>query len=150
MKYRPNFPSPPFASLTAAHAWVERLVAWYNSAHLNCGIRFATPEQHHAGADVGMLAERDAVYAKARERHPERWSGTTKNWSHIQQVSLTNDRRQHDRGGDNYFDTRRQRTGLTSQRVSFGPAPPLWIVLAKNLPPVLDSFYERPRESVHR
>jgi len=92
MKYRPDFPSRPFASLAAAQTWVEGFVAWYNSAHLHSGIQFVTPDQRHAGADVGMLAGRAAVYAKARKRHPERWSGTTRNWSRIQHVRLTPER----------------------------------------------------------
>lgn len=92
MKYRPDFPSRPFASLAAAQTWVEGFVAWYNSTHLHSGIRFITPDQRHAGADVETLAGRAAVYAKARQRHPERWSGTTRNWSRIQHVRLTPER----------------------------------------------------------
>lgn len=92
MKYRPDFPSRPFDSLHAASAWVERFVAWYNASHLHSGIRFVTPEQRHAGADVAILAKRNAVYAAARDRNPERWSGATRDWSHIQLVRLTPER----------------------------------------------------------
>ena len=92
MKYRPNFPSRPFGSLAEARAWVAGFVAWYNASHLHSGIRFVTPEQRHAGVDVGILAKRAAVYSAARERRPERWSGSTRNWSHIQHVRLTPER----------------------------------------------------------
>lgn len=74
MKYRPDFPSRPFTSLAAARAWVERFVAWYNASHLHSGIRFVTPEQRHAGADVAILAQRNTVRcgAAAKPRTLER------------------------------------------------------------------------------
>jgi len=30
-----------------------------------------------------VLAKRHAVYQAARERHPQRWSGNTRNWSPV-------------------------------------------------------------------
>ncbi|WP_157370678.1 IS3 family transposase [Vulgatibacter incomptus] len=92
MKYRPDFPSRPFTSLAVARAWVESFVAWYNATHLHSGIRFVTPAQRHAGQDLAILEKRAGVYAAARERWPERWSGSTRNWSRIQHVRLTPER----------------------------------------------------------
>lgn len=87
-KYRPTYPDGPFASLQAARAWLERFVAWYNEAHLHSGIRFVTPAQRHAGLDVEILAHRDAVYERAKQSHPERWSGKTRNWEPVDTVHL--------------------------------------------------------------
>lgn len=87
-KYRPNYPDGPFASLEAARAWVEQFVSWYNNEHQHSGIRFVTPAQRHAGLDAEILAHRDAVYELAKEHHPERWTGNTRNWEPVQAVRL--------------------------------------------------------------
>jgi putative transposase len=91
LKYRPNFPTKPFASLAAARDWVEHFVHWYNTAHLHSGIRFTTPDARHSGRDIEQLARRDAVYEEARRRHPRRWTGRTRNWSRIDTVVLNPD-----------------------------------------------------------
>jgi putative transposase len=91
LKYRPNFPTKPFVSLAAAHAWVEGFVRWYNTQHLHSAIRFTTPHARHSGRDVDQLARRHTVYEEARRRHPRRWSGTTRNWAHVQTVVLNPD-----------------------------------------------------------
>jgi transposase InsO family protein len=88
LKYRPGFPSKPFASLDAARAWLAGFVRWYNTKHLHSGICFVTPETRHAGADIAVLANRTQVYRRARRRHPERWSRQTRNWTHIRTVVL--------------------------------------------------------------
>jgi transposase InsO family protein len=88
LKYRPEFPGRGFGSLHDAHAWVCAFVTWYNTEHRHSGIRFVTPEQRHAGRDRELLAARHRVYVAARERRPERWSGTTRNWSPVEQVVL--------------------------------------------------------------
>jgi putative transposase len=88
LKYRPGFPSKPFASLDAARTWVAGFVHWYNTKHLHSAIRFVTPEARHAGVDIVQLANREQVYRRARRRHPERWSRQTRNWSHIPLVVL--------------------------------------------------------------
>jgi putative transposase len=91
MKYRPEYPERPFAGLAAAEQWVTAFVAWYNTRHLHSAIRFVTPEDRHSGRDVALLAGRRAVYARARLRHPERWSGTSRNWDQIREVFLNPD-----------------------------------------------------------
>jgi len=88
MKYRPNYPDGPFASVEDAQAWVDRFVLWYNEDHQHSGIRFVTPSQRHAGADVAILANRDGVYKAAHARCPNRWSRQTRDRSHIGEARL--------------------------------------------------------------
>ena len=77
-----------FEDLAAARTWVEGFVRWYNTEHLHSGIRFVTPEQRHQGQDVSVLRQRDETYKVARARHPERWSGETRNWEPVPEVIL--------------------------------------------------------------
>lgn len=88
LKYRPAYPRQPFADLVAARAWVEAFVNWYNTQHLHSAIRFVTPADRHAGRDIALLLRRRAVYARARTRTPERWSGKTRDWTPIHAVRL--------------------------------------------------------------
>jgi len=88
MKYRPSYPDKPFALLKDARAWVTAFVGWYNDEHQHSGIRFVTPSQRHGGHDVAILTRRSVVYAAARHRHPNRWSGETRNWTPISTVRL--------------------------------------------------------------
>jgi len=88
MKYRPAYPTKPFASLEAAMAWVERFVRWYNTEHRHSAISFVTPDQRHQGLDEELLNHRHQVYQKARAKHPERWSGKTRNWQRTEVVYL--------------------------------------------------------------
>jgi len=87
-KYRPDFPSGPFASLEAARTWVEAFVAWYNTEHLHSALRFVTPDDRHFGRETEILARRRQVYEMARRQNPERWSGATRNWEPVGQVKL--------------------------------------------------------------
>lgn len=88
LKYRPEYPTKPFASLEAAMAWVERFVQWYNQEHRHSAIRFVTPDQRHKGLDAELLKHRHQVYQKARAKHPGRWSGKTRNWQRTEVVYL--------------------------------------------------------------
>ncbi len=88
LKYRPEYPLEPFADLVKARASVEGFVGWYNNEHLHSGIKFVTPAQRHRGEDKAILARRHQVYLAARERHPLRWSGNTRNWDPIDEVHL--------------------------------------------------------------
>jgi transposase InsO family protein len=88
LKYRPEYPTQPFADLAAARAWVRAFVRWYNTEHLHSAIRFVTPDDRHAGRDVALLAARHLVYERARARRPERWSRNTRNWTPIEAVAL--------------------------------------------------------------
>ncbi len=91
-KYRPEFPAKGFASLDAARAWASEFVRWYNVEHRHSGIRFVSPQQRHTGQDQAILAARHALYEQARQRNPARWSGSTRDWSHIGVVTLNPER----------------------------------------------------------
>lgn len=88
MKYRPEYPSRPFASLLVAEAWVNWFVAWYNDKHHHSSIGFVTPSQRHRGDDVRILQKRAVVYEAARSDNPHRWSGPCRSWKRIESVSL--------------------------------------------------------------
>lgn len=88
MKYCPKYPSKPFPTKEDALKWVSEFVQWYNEEHLHSGIRFVTPASRHRGEDQAILAKRHAVYTAAQCRRPERWSGTTRDWNHIEEVLL--------------------------------------------------------------
>ena len=88
LKYRPQLPVKPLQSLLQARRWVTQLVHWYNQEHRHSAIGFVTPEQRHQQIDQSLLCDRAAVYAAARDRHPRRWSGATRNWTHITEVHL--------------------------------------------------------------
>lgn len=88
LKYRPDFPNGPFASLESATNWVNGFVHWYNNVHLHSRIGFVAPAQRHEGKDVAVLRDRTAIWEAARERHPERWSREIRDWSPVEEVVL--------------------------------------------------------------
>jgi putative transposase len=88
LKYRPTYPRQSFESLIAARQWVSTFVHWYNHEHRHSAIRFVTPAERHAGLDAALLHKRVNVYEAAKKRHPERWSGTTRNWQPVRVVHL--------------------------------------------------------------
>ncbi len=59
-----------------------------NQEHRHSGIRYVTPAQRHAGQDGPVLIARHAVYQDARQRNPQRWSGSTRNWTPAGAVTL--------------------------------------------------------------
>ena len=93
-KYRPEYPSGSFASLQAARDWMDWFVRWYNHVHLHSAIGFVTPADRHAGLDRAVLSNRHELYLEARARHPERWSGSTRDWSRVETVRLNPDSHQ--------------------------------------------------------
>lgn len=88
LKYRPEYPRHRFEDLESAQRWVDGFVTWYNHEHLHSAIGFVTPADRHAGRDVALLDHRRQVYERARRRHPERWSRTTRDWTRVQEVHL--------------------------------------------------------------
>ena len=88
LKYRPNYPSQPFASLEAAQDWVARFLEWYNTEHRHSSIRYVTPDQRHYGQEQAVLEQRQRLYADARARNPERWSKDTRDWTPVGEVRL--------------------------------------------------------------
>ncbi len=91
-KYRPEFPAQGFEALDEARVWAAEFVSWYNVDRRHSGIRYVSPQQRHSGQDKAILAARHALYLQARERHPARWSGTTRDWSVIDAVTLNPER----------------------------------------------------------
>lgn len=91
LKYRPSYPLIPFEDVTHARKWVSALVDWYNHEHRHSGIRFVTPAQRHQGVDRHLLARRYQLYQAARQAHPQRWVGPTRNWAVIDYVLLNPD-----------------------------------------------------------
>ena len=91
-KYRPDFPAAGFADLAEARRWAAAFVCWYNHDHRHSGIRHVSPAQRHAGEDGSILAARHALYQRAREANPRRWSGPTRNWTPIGAVTLNPER----------------------------------------------------------
>jgi transposase InsO family protein len=93
LKYRPEYPSKPFASIADASAWVDNFVHWFNTEHRHSAIRFVTPEERHEGFEAEILNQRRRLYERARRKHPHRWSGAIRNWSPIQEVYLNPEER---------------------------------------------------------
>jgi len=88
MKYRPEYPSKPFATLEDAQTWVDAFLAWYNTEHLHSAIRFLTPDDRHHGREQEILKKRHRVYEEARARNPSRWSRSIRNWEPVRIVRL--------------------------------------------------------------
>jgi transposase InsO family protein len=87
-KYMPAYPEKGFANIEEAKIWVDEFVTWYNTVHLHSGIKFVTPESRHLELDRAILENRKNVYERAKALHPNRWSGNTRNWNYIEEVSL--------------------------------------------------------------
>ena len=79
-KYRHDYPYKGFSCIKDARAWVLKFVHWYNHEHKHSGIKFISPAQRHAGNGSDIMKRRKMVYAEAKAKHPERWSGSTRNW----------------------------------------------------------------------
>ncbi len=88
LKYQPVFPDKPFDSLESARQWVAQFTHWYNEEHQHSALKFVTPGQRHRGEDAALLDERHRLYEVAKARHPERWSGSTRNWEPEKTVLL--------------------------------------------------------------
>jgi transposase InsO family protein len=93
LKYRPEYPSQPFASEQDAQRWVDGFVQWYNTEHLHSEIRFVTPDDRHYGQETITLNQRKEVYAQAQQKNPNRWTGQTRNWEPIEIVRLNPERK---------------------------------------------------------
>jgi transposase InsO family protein len=92
LKYCPQYPSKPFASVADAKAWVSAFVRWYNNIHQHSGINFVTPHARHQGIDKAILAKRAMVYREAKQKNPDRWSGKIRNWEYLNTVYLNTKR----------------------------------------------------------
>lgn len=92
LKYCPQWPSTGFSDIQDARQWVSEFVSWYNETHRHSKIQFVTPCERHQNKDTEILKHRDAVYKKAKQRNPGRWSGNTRNWTPVGAVALNPER----------------------------------------------------------
>lgn len=88
LKYRPGYPTKPFATIEDATTWVAGFVQWYNLQHLHSAIRYITPVDRHEGRDTAILAQRHRLYTAACESTPRRWTGDTRDWNPVGDVYL--------------------------------------------------------------
>jgi len=93
-KYRPNYPSKGFVNIKAAREWVLTFAHWYNHKHKHSGLKFVSPIERHEGRDGKIMQQRESVYATAKAKHPNRWSGSTRNWRLPTFVCLNPEREQ--------------------------------------------------------
>lgn len=87
-KYRPEYPTKGFEDRDEAREWVLRFVRWYNTEHQHSGLKFLTPSQRHQGLAERIFENRQQVYEAAKAKHPNRWTGNTRNWSLDDEVWL--------------------------------------------------------------
>ena len=74
----------------AGQPWLEPLLGWEETERARRSL-----ERRLRCAHIGrfkMLAARHELYLRARERNPLRWSGNTRNWTHIDTVTLNPER----------------------------------------------------------
>jgi len=88
-KYQPHYPSRPFTSKEAACQWGASFVAWYDHRLGHSGIKFVTRQQRHSGQAMEICYHRAIVYVQARQRHPHRWSRSTRCWHQPEVVWIT-------------------------------------------------------------
>lgn len=89
LKYCPAYPTDgAFKSIEDARKWVAEFVAWFNTEHRHSGVKFVTPDERHRGLDAAILERRAAVYAAAKRKRPDRWTGKTRDWSRVDVVRL--------------------------------------------------------------
>lgn len=88
LKYHPGYPEKPFNSIEAAREWVARFSLWYNETHHHSALKFVTPGERHRGEDTAILAKRSQLYEAAREKRPERWSRSIRDWQPVGGVLL--------------------------------------------------------------
>ena len=92
LKYNTGYPEKPFDGIDKARHWVSSFVFWYNEVHRHSSIKFVTPGQRHRQEDGAILAARKALYADARKKRPDRWSGTIRNWDPVSHVCLNSNK----------------------------------------------------------
>jgi len=91
-KYRPDYPTQGFGDISAARQWVLQFVQWYNNVHRHSGLNFITPSQRHSGLAEQVFERRKAVYAAAKDKNPNRWTGAIRDWSLEDEVWLNPER----------------------------------------------------------
>lgn len=72
-KYHPIYPRE-FASLTAARAWADAFVAWYNQDHHHSGIAWHTPVSVYDGSYRAITDQRQAMLTQHYQAQPQRYT----------------------------------------------------------------------------
>lgn len=70
------------------HVTGASFVRWYNEEHRHSALSYVTPGQRYRGEGQKLLEAREELYQQAKERHPNRWSGATRNWQSVNAVAL--------------------------------------------------------------
>lgn len=100
-KYHHSYPRlARFSTILDARIWAQELVVWYNTKHLHSALKFVTPHQRHSGEDVAIRAKRQMVYQSAKNLHPERWSGTVRDWVVRKMATLNPNKKQKGNRGE--------------------------------------------------
>lgn len=63
--------------------------------------RHIRAHERHAGQDSALLSKRVDVYEAAKAKHPQRWSGLTRNWQPVREVHLNPEQRVDDPKAEN-------------------------------------------------
>ena len=87
-KYRPDYPSNGFKTITTAREWVLKFTRWYNYEHKHSKLKFVTPHQRHTGQCSDIVTHRAEVYQQAKDRNPQRWSRNIRDWQLPTEVTL--------------------------------------------------------------
>lgn len=88
LKFRPGFPVNGFKTIQCAQAWVLKFVRWYNTEHRHSALNYVTPQQRHTGEADQILAQRKQIIEAAKAANPQRWSGSIRNLSLPDSVTL--------------------------------------------------------------
>ncbi|PYG01372.1 integrase-like protein, partial [Thioalkalivibrio sp. ALE21] len=75
-------------TLEQAREWMLGFVHWYNEQHRHSALNYVTPTQRHNGEAARILERRRATYERARDAHPERWSGPIRDFGLPETVTL--------------------------------------------------------------
>jgi len=106
VKYHPTYPAAThFETIVDARVWCEKFVTWYNQEHLHSALKFITPHQRHNGEDKMIMQQRHAVYQNAKQKHPERWSKNTRNWTLPDSITLNPNKKKDKKTPKNTSDT---------------------------------------------
>lgn len=80
MKYRYNYPTNGFSTISDARIWVLEFVDWYNKKHYHSGINFLTPESLHNGSAHKIMERRRSLYLSNKTLNPHRFNAGIRNW----------------------------------------------------------------------
>ncbi len=55
-------------------------------------MKFISPSERHNGCELQIMKQREKVYAAAKAKNPNRWSGRTRNWNLPEFVALNSEK----------------------------------------------------------